>query len=161
MSTCAVFFVLFDRQPSPDRISDIEALICNRTEPVRIISIFDDPEFGHLAPIDDADLLADINDDGSLHYLHRERHTPLIGVPSMQGRMFKLAPLTRLWTEWCPDGPAVEYVTTALVLLAQDDIIGLWYGDEQYQDGVTLPPMTKEAALQMLDDFIRVGVRNN
>lgn len=161
MSTCAVFFVLFNEQPSPDRIKSIEALIANRTDPTRIISANDHSESGHLTPVEDADLLTDINDDGSLNYLHKERYAPLIGVASTQGRLLKLGPLARLWSESYPYGPAVDYVTTALVLLAQDDIIGLWYGNEQYQDGVTIPPMTKEAALQMLDEFIRIGIRDN
>lgn len=159
MSTCANFFVLFREPPTPERLKEVEAIIANRTNGV-IAPRNHQPDYERLTAVEDADLVADVNEDGSLHYLNRQRYSPLIGAPSIQGRLHVLQTLMRLWADWYPEGPAVEYVVLTLSLLAQDDVIGVWYGDEKYQDGGTIPPMTKAAAYQMLDDFIRIGRRN-
>lgn len=159
MSICANFFVLFRESPTPERLKALDAIIANRTDGA-IAPRDHQPDYERLIPVEDADLVADVNEDGSLHYLDRQRYSPLIGVPSLQGRLHILRTLMRCWTDWYPEGPAVEYVVLTLALLAQDDVTGVWYGDEKYQDGVTIPSMTKNSALAMLDDFIRIGRRN-
>lgn len=158
MSTCAVFFVLFKAPPTSVRLKELEAIIANRT--AGGIAGLVESVYGRLKPVEDADLVADITEDSSLHYLHKERPAPLVGVLSIQDRLHILDPLVRWWAPDSPEGPAMEFVITILVLLAQKDIGGVWYGDEHYQDGVTIPAMTKSDALRMLDEFIQVGVRD-
>ncbi len=151
MSTTAMFFVLFKSQPTKDRLLELEAIISNRV---------DMTNFCQLEQVDESDLYASINDDGSLEFLNTARCRPLIGIPSIQNLLYKSWPGRRLWADWYPDGPAAAYVITLLVLLSQPDIAGVWYGDEKYHDGVTIPATTKESALKMLDDFIRIGHRD-
>lgn len=155
MSTCAVFFVLFNAIPTPERILQLEAIIANRAP--NMISETKENDFGHLIAIEDADLYADVNEDGGLHYLDRARYSPLLGVPSIQGRLYELCPLSRVWDKWSPDGPAVDFVVLMLTLLAQGDVLHVWYGTEKYQEGVTLPAMGRDSVLELLDDFIRLG----
>ena len=155
MSTSACIFVLFRNEPGASRLAEIEETISNRVgHPVS-----SNPRgYERMVPAEDADLLADINDDGSLHYLSEERPCKLIGVPAIQGRLFVIHYLSRHWqADSYAGGPAIDYAITLLTLMAQLDVERVWYTTDDYQLGCCVPPMTPAIAHQMIDDFITVG----
>lgn len=156
MSVCANFFVFFATAPSAERIDQIDALVSNRTG--QVIRPYKE-RYGRLIAVEDADLYADVSDDGCLTYLARARSSKLIGEPSIQGQLFQLDPLSRYWSDWYPDGPIVEYVITILSLLAQPDVKWVWYGRDGYQDGIEWQAVTHQTAHAMLDNFITIGQR--
>lgn len=158
MSVCANIFVLFRDVPTASRLADLAEAISNRTgDPVKEGS----EPYGRLVDVDDADLLASVNEDGSLDYLGRERPSKLLGVPSIQGRLLKIGYLSRYWSADCPNGPAMYYALTMLVLLAQQDVEGVWYTWDDYSDGAQLPPMKRDDVHRMIDDFAAVGEHSN
>lgn len=154
MSVCANVFALFRNAPSAARLAEIAEIISNRTG----YPVNSGPEaHGQLVVVDDADLLVDVNIDGSLNYLSRPRFTKLIGVPSIQGRLFQIGYLSRFWSPDDPQGPAIRYALTMLILLTLPDVEGVWYTWDGYSDGATLPLMTHTAVHRMIDDFVAVG----
>lgn len=152
MSVCANIFVLFKSAPSPARLAEIEEVISNRTSrPVEP----PDSDYGRLRLFHDADLRADVSEDGTLHYLYRERAIKPTGVPSIQDRLFAISYLSRWWDEGYPEGPVMEYAVTMLCLIAQADVSGVWYMSDS--DGGDFPCMSRDSVHRLIDSFIAVG----
>ncbi|MBN3729428.1 hypothetical protein G3N98_00545 [Burkholderia sp. Tr-20390] len=77
----------------------------------------------------------------------------------IEGRLFKIDYLTRYWEVFRGgmdffDGPAIRYALTLMVLLAQSDIEGVWYGADEYHQGAHIKRMTNEIAHRMIDEYI-------
>lgn len=154
MSVCANIFVLFKDVPSTSRLAELEEVISNRTG----MPVSGD-EYRRLNPVEDADLVADVAEDGSLNVRSRQRHSKLCGAPTIQGRLMRISYLSRHWDAACyPQGPAMRYVVTLLVLLARPDVQGVWYIDDCSLEGnVAIPAMTRDSAHAMIDNFIAIG----
>ncbi|ABO60423.1 hypothetical protein LA345_36745 (plasmid) [Burkholderia vietnamiensis] len=80
-------------------------------------------------------------------------------MAQIEGRLFKIDYLTRYWEVFSSglgffDGPAVRYALTLLVLLAQSDIVAVWYGADDYHDGAHIKRVTQEIAHRMIDEYI-------
>lgn len=156
MSTCANFFILFRSLPTAERVSELEEAISNRTEiPVPIAS--EREHYGRYVEVYDADLRADVSAEGVLTWLGRERYSPLLGVPSIQGRLFENSTLERHWSKEYSNGPAITHIITALTLLAQPDIEWVWYVSDHFSEGGNAPALTHTSVHGMLDDYIAVG----
>lgn len=154
MSICAHILVLFRQKAPADRISQVEEAISNR---IGYALNVDPHPYGRLVEIDDADLHADVNDDGSLRWNEKGRQTPFIGVPSIQGRLFGINYLTRHWSPDYSEGPVADYAITLLTLLAQPDVEGVWFVSDYYFAGGTAPKQTHQSVHEMLDTFVQIG----
>jgi hypothetical protein len=162
MSIGAYILVLFRDQPSTTRIQEVESIISNRTgahlgaRSARPSTSIDDV-YERLVAEYDVDLYASVNDDGSLTWVNSRRHGPLLGEPSLQGRLFGINYLSRYWSTDYPQGPAVMYAVTLLTLMSQPDVNGVWYSADDFQDGRTIAAATHQSVHQLLDDFVRIG----
>lgn len=154
MSVCANIFVLFKDVPTASRLAELEEIISNRTG-IPVSST----DFHRLMPIEDADLVADVAEDGSLNFRRGQRYSKLCGTPTVQGRLMRISYLCRHWDAACyPQGPAMLYVLTMLTLLASSHVQGVWYIDDSSLEGnVTIPAMTRDHVHTMIDDFVAIG----
>lgn len=154
MSTAASIFALFKSPPSAGRLAEIEEILANRHQrPVESAKA----RYCRLAPVPGADLRVDVTDEGMLHFLGVERYDKLIGVPSMDDRLFEIGYPTRWWSESYAEGPVIEYAITMLCLLSQADVSGVWYSADNYDDGACLAPMTHDQVHELIDAFVAVG----
>jgi hypothetical protein len=163
MSICANVLMLFDKTPSAARIRQLEDVIANRlrVRDWQQLATTQDPH-GRLVAVDCADLHADVNDDGSLKWDSDGRNSPRYGEPLLQGRLFCISYLTRYWSPGYPDGPLTDYAVTLLTLLSQSDIQSTWYVDDSFfEGGGTEPQQTPQSVHDMLDAYIRIGLRGN
>lgn len=157
-----MIFVLFKDVPSATRIADLNAAIWNRTY-VKARKIDADPDtdpYVRLVEMDDADLLAAVEEDGHLEIRERSRQraAPLIGQQRLKGRLFHYSTMNRVWNkEWTLDGPADEFAILILTLLQQVDVAYVWLTDESFSDGIDIDPMTNQKAHALIDDFVRLG----
>ncbi|MDR8093127.1 hypothetical protein KPB05_37355 [Burkholderia gladioli] len=124
--------------------------------------------YERLVLVEYADEQASIGDDGTLHYGEKGRSLleaesgQRVGLPPLDGRLFRISYLTRDWQENYPEGPAISYALTMLVLLAQPETDGVWYENEwNLQFDVSLAPVTKAAAHQLIDRFVAIGMRRD
>ncbi|MBN3761196.1 hypothetical protein [Burkholderia sp. Ac-20365] len=158
MSISAIMFVLFRNPPAAFRLQEIEERVSNRTG----FPVADSNDrYDKLWPLDEADLVADVGQDGVLHYRDPPRYARLPDVPPLEGRMYKISFSSRYWDRDISDGPAMRYALTILTLLAQHDVEGVWYCSHYYQDGADIAPSTTQSALQMVMDFVAVGMTSN
>ncbi|WP_207002607.1 hypothetical protein [Trinickia mobilis] len=154
MSITAHLFVLFKSQPSADRLASIAEILSNRVG----LPASDFTEGRErLRPVDDADLMADVRDNGDLNYRSNARTSKLLGAPQLDGRLYEIGYLTRYWSTSYSGGPAMTYAFTQLVLLAQADVEGVWLSNSYCEDGLTIPASTHETVHRMIDDFVSVG----
>ncbi|MDN7901467.1 hypothetical protein QZM82_35285 [Burkholderia cepacia] len=154
MSITAHLFVLFKAPPSAERLAAIAETLSNRVGlPASDFTAGSE----QLQPVDDADLRADIHEDGALHYRSDWRSSKLIGAPTLEGRLYEIGYLTRHWSASYAEGPAMTYALTQLVLLSQSDVEGVWYTDSYVEDGATIPASTHEMVHRMIDEFVAVG----
>jgi hypothetical protein len=88
MSICAHIFVLFRKPLSEARIAAIDELISNRTGvpvPAKREDISEDLYgYDRFLPVPEADLCADVSEDGALSILSTERLSKLLGEPSIE-----------------------------------------------------------------------------
>lgn len=155
MSTTAHLFVLFTAPPTIDRLAALAETLSNRVGlPASDFTSGDE----RLKPVDDADLWADVQEDGALHYLSDSRSSRLIGAPALDGRLHEISYLTRDWRTDYAEGPAMRYALTQLVLLSQDDVEGVWYtNDYSLQFELRIPASTHQTVHRMIDEFVAVG----
>ncbi|TES61934.1 hypothetical protein E2P84_43015 [Burkholderia cepacia] len=155
MSITAHLFVLFKSPPSTERLAALAETLSNRVG----LPASDFTEGSErMMPVDDADLRADVDDDGALHYCADWRSSKLIGEPTLQGRLYEIGYLTRDWSEGYREGPAVTYALTQLVLLSQGDVEGVWYTNAWcLQFDATIPASTHATIHAMIDEFVATG----
>ena len=157
MSVCANITVLFKDAPDADRLQAVEQILSNRTG----MPISDDAQpYGRMVEAFDVDLLADVNDDGSLRCLGRadRRNSPLLGAARLQGRLYRIDYLSRYWEPHYKQGPLLQYAITMLCLLSQPTVEGVWYdSDSLWSDGGTSKGMTTSRVHALIDDFVTAG----
>lgn len=154
MSVCSNIFVLFKNVPTANRLAELGEIISNRTGmPVS------SNDYQRLMPVEDADLVADVAEDGSLNFWRSQRYSKLCGTPTIQGRLMRISYLCRHWDAACyPQGPAMLYALTMLVLLANPHVQGVWHIDDSSLEGnVTIPAMMRDHVHTMIDDFVAIG----
>lgn len=155
MSICTNIYCLFKDIPSAERIAEVQKVIDNRLGRDEF-SRPHDKDYGHLIAENDVDTDYSFRDDGTVTLLDRPRIGPLMNEPLRQGKFFCISYLTRWWSTSYPDCPPTEYVITLLALLAQGDIEGVWYVQDDWH---TAERLTTESVHGMLDAFIQVGWR--
>jgi len=154
MSVCSNIFVLFKDVPTANRLAELGEIISNRTGmPVS------SNDYQRLMLVEDADLVADVAGDGSLNYWRSQRYSKLCGTPTIQGRLMRISYVCRHWDAACyPQGPAMLYALTMLVLLANPHVAGVWHIDDCSLEGnVIIPAMTRDHVHTMIDDFVAIG----
>lgn len=156
MSVYATIFVMFHEPPSSARVAELDLVIAQyigtRNEPRS-------DDFERLVAVDLADGYVEVASDGMLQYYADSRGADRPNAKSIEGRLFKIDYLTRYWEVsrgevTFPDGPAISYALTLLVLLAQSDVEGVWYGADDYHYGAHIKRLTAEGAHRMIDEFI-------
>lgn len=162
MSICAHIFVLFREPVTEARIAAIDELISNRTGvpvPAKREEISDDRYwYDRFLPVPEADLCADVSEDGTLNILRTERHSKLLGEPSIEGRLYENNTMSRHWREGYAEGPAIQFALTMMTLIDQPDVQWVWYTDD-YKERMH-KAMARTDVHQLIDDFIRVGKTN-
>lgn len=154
MSVCANIYCLFRQEPpTSERVASLQATIWNR---LGYSDVYDHggSQYGRLVPEEDADVLYDFHEDGTVERLHRARYSPLLGNATREGRFYTISYLTRWWSEDYPDGPMGEYAITLLTLLAQPDIELVWLGRDEW---ISMSALSSAEVHQMLDAYIRIG----
>lgn len=99
-----------------------------------------------------------MNDDGSLRVLDRQRYSPLLGAPRLEGRLYRIDYLSRYWDSHYRQGPMIQYAITMLCLLSQPNVEGVWYdSDSFWSDGGTSKAMTSSSVHALIDEFVAGG----
>ena len=157
MSTTAVITVLFKNEPGQALLQALETTIYNRTgKPVPLPT----EQYGQLAAVEDADLLGDVNDDGSFRWVGTDdmRYSPLLSGPRLQGRLYVIHTLLRFWSTDYREGPVVDFAVLMLTLLACPEVEGVWYHQSNHlSEGGTSAAMTAARIHSLIDDFVRDG----
>jgi len=155
MSITGHLFLLFKSPPATERLAALAETLSNRVG----MPASDFTEGAErMVPVEDADLRADVREDGALHYRADWRSSKLIGEPTLEDRLYEMRFLTRDWSESCREGPAMTYALTQLVLLCQDDVEGVWYtNDWSLQFEATIPASTHGTVHRMIDEFVATG----
>lgn len=157
MSVCANITVLFKNAPDAGHLQAVGQILSNRTG----MPVSDDAQpYGRMVEVFDADLISDVNEDGSLRCTgdDGQRLSPLLGAPRLQGRLYRIDYLSRFWESHYRQGPMVQYAITMLCLLSQPNIEGVWYDSENFwSDGGTSKAMTPSRVHALIDDFVKAG----
>ncbi|MEJ6003756.1 hypothetical protein [Paucibacter soli] len=101
--------------------------------------------------VDDADLHCWVSESRQLEYREQARSSPLLGEPSLQGRLWRVSLGGRYWAKGLEayGGNPEQYRRSLAALLAEPCVAGVWYGTSMLSDDG--PTLSEHVDLRIFD----------